>query len=76
VKTFGCFLGADVFAHLFELVIEKDILKLDDRSTTMSTTCVAYLTPQYRTCEKVLTGFHSHLAARPILLTGARNGFI
>jgi hypothetical protein len=31
MKTFGCSFGADIFARLFELVIEKDILKLDDR---------------------------------------------
>jgi hypothetical protein len=30
LKTFGCSFGADIFARLFELVIEKDILKLDD----------------------------------------------
>jgi hypothetical protein len=30
MKTFKCTFGADMFAHLFELVIEKDILKLDD----------------------------------------------
>jgi hypothetical protein len=30
MKTFGCSFGADIFAHLFELVIEKYILKLDD----------------------------------------------
>jgi hypothetical protein len=30
MKTFKCTFGADIFAHLFELVIEKDILKLDD----------------------------------------------
>jgi hypothetical protein len=30
VKTFKCTFGADIFADLFELVIEKDILKLDD----------------------------------------------
>jgi hypothetical protein len=29
-KTFKCTLGADIFACLFELVIEKGILKLDD----------------------------------------------
>jgi CDP-diglyceride synthetase len=28
--TFRCTFGADIFASLFELVIEKDILKLDD----------------------------------------------
>jgi hypothetical protein len=30
MKTFNCTCGADIFARLFELVIEKDILKLDD----------------------------------------------
>jgi hypothetical protein len=30
MKTFRCTFGADIFARLFELVIEKDILKLDD----------------------------------------------
>jgi hypothetical protein len=30
MKTFRCTFGADIFAHLFDLVIEKDILKLDD----------------------------------------------
>jgi hypothetical protein len=30
MKTFKCTVGADIFARLFELVIEKDILKLDD----------------------------------------------
>jgi hypothetical protein len=30
MKTFKCIAGADVFARLFELVIEKDILKLSD----------------------------------------------
>jgi hypothetical protein len=30
MKTFKCTFGADIFADLFELVIEKDILKLDD----------------------------------------------
>jgi hypothetical protein len=30
MKTFGCSFGADIFARLFELMIEKDILKLDD----------------------------------------------
>jgi hypothetical protein len=30
MKTFRCNFGADVFAWLFELVIEKDIIKLDD----------------------------------------------
>jgi hypothetical protein len=30
MKTFRCNFGADVFARLFELVIEKDIIKLDD----------------------------------------------
>jgi hypothetical protein len=30
MKTFKCTFGADIFARLFELVIEKDILKLDD----------------------------------------------
>jgi hypothetical protein len=30
MKTFRCTFGTDVFCHLFKLVIEKDILKLDD----------------------------------------------
>jgi hypothetical protein len=30
MKTFKCTFDADIFARLFELVIEKDILKLDD----------------------------------------------
>jgi hypothetical protein len=30
MKTFKCTFGADIFACLFELVIKKDILKLDD----------------------------------------------
>jgi hypothetical protein len=30
MKTFRCTFGADIFARLFELVIEKYILKLDD----------------------------------------------
>jgi hypothetical protein len=30
MKTFMCTFGTDIFARLFELVIEKDILKLDD----------------------------------------------
>jgi hypothetical protein len=30
MKTFRCTFGADIFARLFELVIEKDILKLND----------------------------------------------
>jgi hypothetical protein len=30
MKTFRCTFGTDIFAHLFELVIKKDILKLDD----------------------------------------------
>jgi hypothetical protein len=30
MKTSNCTAGADLFARLFELVIEKDILKLDD----------------------------------------------
>jgi hypothetical protein len=30
MKTFKCTFSADIFARLFELVIEKDILKLDD----------------------------------------------
>jgi hypothetical protein len=30
MKTFKCTFGADIFARPFELVIEKDILKLDD----------------------------------------------
>jgi hypothetical protein len=30
MKTFRCNFGADVLARLFELVIEKDIIKLDD----------------------------------------------
>jgi hypothetical protein len=30
MKTFRCNFGANVFAWLFELVIEKDIIKLDD----------------------------------------------
>jgi hypothetical protein len=30
MKTFKCIASADVFARLFELVIEKDILKLND----------------------------------------------
>jgi hypothetical protein len=30
MKTFKCNFGADVFARLFELVIESDIIKLDD----------------------------------------------
>jgi hypothetical protein len=30
MKTFRCNFGADVFARLFELVIEPDIIKLDD----------------------------------------------
>jgi hypothetical protein len=30
MKTFRCTFGTDIFASLFELVIEKDILKLDD----------------------------------------------
>jgi uncharacterized protein YktA (UPF0223 family) len=30
MKTLRCTFGADVFARLFELVIEKDIIKLDD----------------------------------------------
>jgi hypothetical protein len=30
VKTSKCIAGADIFTRLFELVIEKDILKLDD----------------------------------------------
>jgi hypothetical protein len=30
MKTFRCNFGVDVFAQLFELVIEKDIIKLDD----------------------------------------------
>jgi hypothetical protein len=30
MKTFQCNFDANIFARLFELVIEKDILKLDD----------------------------------------------
>jgi hypothetical protein len=30
MKTFRCTFGADIFTRLFELVIEKDVLKLDD----------------------------------------------
>jgi hypothetical protein len=30
MKTFRCNFGVDVFARLFELVMEKDIIKLDD----------------------------------------------
>jgi hypothetical protein len=30
MKIFRCNLGADVFARLFDLVIELDIIKLDD----------------------------------------------
>jgi hypothetical protein len=30
MKTSKCTAVADIFAHLFELVIKKDILKLDD----------------------------------------------
>jgi hypothetical protein len=30
MKTFRCNFGADVFARLFELVIEQNIIKLDD----------------------------------------------
>jgi hypothetical protein len=30
MKTFKCTFDADIFARLFELVIQKDILKLDD----------------------------------------------
>jgi hypothetical protein len=30
MKTFKCTFGTDIFACLFELIIEKDILKLDD----------------------------------------------
>jgi hypothetical protein len=30
MKTFQCNFGANIFARLFELVIEKDILKLDE----------------------------------------------
>jgi hypothetical protein len=30
MKTFGCKFGADIFTRLFELVIEKDVIKLDD----------------------------------------------
>jgi hypothetical protein len=30
MKTFRCNFSADVFARLFEMVIEKDIIKLDD----------------------------------------------
>jgi hypothetical protein len=30
MKTSICNFGVDVFARLFELVIEKDIIKLDD----------------------------------------------
>jgi hypothetical protein len=30
MKTFRCNFSVDVFARLFELVIEKDIIKLDD----------------------------------------------
>jgi hypothetical protein len=30
MRTFNCTAGADIFAHLFELVIEKDTLKLDN----------------------------------------------
>jgi hypothetical protein len=30
MKTFRCNFSADVFARLFELVIEPDIIKLDD----------------------------------------------
>jgi hypothetical protein len=30
MKTFICTVSADLFARLFELVVEKDILKLND----------------------------------------------
>jgi hypothetical protein len=30
MKTSKCTTGADIFARLFELVTEKDVLKLDD----------------------------------------------
>jgi hypothetical protein len=30
MKTFKCTFGADIFARPLELVIKKDILKLDD----------------------------------------------
>jgi hypothetical protein len=30
MKTFSCTFGVDIFARLFKLVIEKDILKLHD----------------------------------------------
>jgi hypothetical protein len=50
MKTFRCNFGADVFAHLFEPVIESDIIKLDDgRHYEAHYTCCTFNTRRQNT---------------------------
>jgi hypothetical protein len=73
MKTFRCNFGVDVFARLFELVIEPDIIKLDDgQHYEAHYTCCTFNTCRQNT-RKGLSEFRSHLAAR---LTSPKTGVL
>jgi hypothetical protein len=73
MRTFRCNFGANVFARLFELVIESDIIKLDDGQHYKHTTHVAPSTRVGKIREKDLHEFKSHHAAR---LTSPKTGVL
>jgi hypothetical protein len=76
MKTFKCTFGADIFAHLFELVIEKDILKLDDgQYYEAHYTCCTFNT-RSRIRERASLEFNSLPTTRPISpKIGVHTGF-
>jgi hypothetical protein len=66
MKTFKCMFGAYIFARLFELVIEKDILKLDDGQYYEAHYACCTFNTRRRNSRKGLTEFSSLPIAKPI----------
>jgi hypothetical protein len=65
MKTFRCTFGADVFAWLFELVIEKDILKLGDGQYYEALYACCTFNTRRQNSRKGLTRIQLAPAARP-----------
>jgi hypothetical protein len=75
MRTFRCNFSTDVFARLFELVIEPKIVKLSDGQYQSRTSAVVHSTLADRIRDEGSLEFRLHLAARRISLkTGILTG--
>jgi hypothetical protein len=59
MKTFRCHFGADVFARLFKLVIEPDIIKLDDGQHYEAHYTSSTFNTRWQNMRKGLTRIHA-----------------